>query len=362
MRIIHSLEGKAWSGGQQQALLLALGQRDAGHHIRLLCQKGSELEARSRAAGLEVVPVDYRSEANPLAIAHLNRVFRDFQPEVVNVHRAWAHTQWFLVALHQRFRGLIVTRRVLFRPDRNPLSLVKYRSPVIRGFIAVSRAVGDLLEAQGVPGSRIRVVHSATDCERFSPGVPQSLSGPWPLPEQAEVILLIGNFSPNKGHLLLVDAFERIAGAWPEAHLVMAGHGMEQGRLVDRVASSAARSRIRLLGFRTDAPALFARSRLSVNASFEEGFSGTVRESLVMGVPVVASDIPANREISALVPLRLFTSGSAESLATALLAERRAGTNEASRWNLREKAVARFSVPRMIRATIEAYQSLGIGA
>lgn len=229
MRIIHSLEGKAWSGGQQQALLLALGQREAGHQVLLLCQKGSELESRARAADLLIDPVDYRSEANPLSVAHLNKVFLQFQPDIVNVHRAWAHTQWLLVSLYHRFRGLVVTRRVLFRPDRNPLSLVKYRSPAIRGFIAVSKAVSERLQSQGVPGSRIRVVHSATDCQRFSPDVPSDLVGPWPVPENGDALLLIGNFSPNKGHLVLVEAFEKLSSTWPEAHLVMAGHGMEHG-------------------------------------------------------------------------------------------------------------------------------------
>ncbi len=360
MRIIHSLEGHSWSGGQQQALLLAQGQAGLGHDVRLLCQRGSELERRARAAGLAVAPHDYRGELHPVSIMQLCRAFREFCPDVVNVHRAWAHTQWALVSLIHRFRGLIVTRRVLFRPDFNPVSLVKYRTPAVRGYIAVSRAVANRLNETGVPDRRIRVVYSATDTERFSPAHPEPLDGPWPVPEGAPAALLVGNYSRNKGHDLLLDAFERMAPAWPELQLVIAGHGTDKGALPARREALSVRDRIHILGYRKDVPALFSRVRFSINASYEEGFSGTARESLAMGVPVVASAIPANREMNGIVPLRLFEPGNPESFACALLAMRTAEDPRAAALR-REATVRAFSAGAMVAATLHAYGELGIG-
>lgn len=361
MRILHSLEGHAWSGGQQQALLLAQGQAVFGHDVLLMCQSGSELERRARALRIDVRPHDYRGELNPVSIIRLAKALKEFRPDVVNVHRAWAHTQWALVSLVYRFRGLIVTRRVLFRPDFNPVSLVKYRTPAVRGYIAVSRAVAGRLKEIGVEERRMRVVYSATDTDRFRPDSQEPLNGTWPVPENAPAALLVGNYHRNKGHDLLVAAFSKAADSWPELHLVIAGNGTDTGPLREKCEKSRCRDRIHILGYRSDVPALMARSRFTLNASFEEGFSGTVRESLAMGVPVVASDIPANREMNELVPIRLFKAGDEADLARTLLLMKN-HDNPADRRLRREATVRSFSAGSMVGATLQAYRDLGIPA
>jgi glycosyltransferase involved in cell wall biosynthesis len=361
MRIIHSLEGKTWSGGQQQALFLAHAQHRLGHEVLLLCQTGSELAERAGAAGVPTAPHDYRAELHPLSIAGLLRAYDSFRPDVVNVHRAWAHTQWLIVSLLRRFEGLIVTRRVLFRPDPNPVSYAKYRTSVVRGYIAVSSAVAGRLRSVGVPARRIRVVHSATDTHRFAP---EQVAGPpadWPVPAACPAALLVANFHPNKGHFLVLDAMTGASAAWPDLHLVIAGTGTDGPELRARLAGHPARDRIHLLGFRADVPELLAGSRFSVNASYEEGFSGTARDSLAMGVPVVAADIPANRELHTIVPMRLFSGGSAPALAEAMAAERLRDETPETMTERRALVERAFSVAAMNDQTLACYRAFLAG-
>ncbi len=358
MRIIHALEGKAWSGGQQQALFLAQRQHQLGHKVVLMCQTGSVLFQKASDAGLDVRPNDYRKEIHPLSIFNLIKVYRQFRPDVVNVHRAWAHTQWLLVALLNRFRGLIVTRRVLFKPDFNPVSLAKYRSAAIRGYIAVSQAVADRLVETGVKREKIRVVYSATDTDRFSPETIHALNGDWPVPDGAKAALLVGNFHHNKGHQLLIDAFNKMARQWPELHLALAGHNTQAEELRRLAASQGFAERIHLLGFRDDVPALMSRSSFTINTSYQEGFSGTVRESLAMGIPVLASDILANLEMNSLIPIELFSCGDPDSLANGILKFRRNGLSSDQKNSLRRKALDKFSVATMVDQTLRAYQEL----
>ena len=84
MRIIHALEGQAWSGGQQQALFLAEQQHRLGHDVVLMCQKNSVLAEKATAVGLDVRANDYGKELHPRSIMNLLRVYRDFKPDVVN--------------------------------------------------------------------------------------------------------------------------------------------------------------------------------------------------------------------------------------------------------------------------------------
>ncbi|MBF0547829.1 MAG: glycosyltransferase [Candidatus Riflebacteria bacterium] len=356
MRIIQSLEGKSWSGGQQQALLLANGLKEKGHEVLLVCHLDGELEKRAGKIGIQVVPHKFRGEMNPISILKMNKIFQEFQPEIVNVHRAWAHTQWLIVSLFNRFKGLIVTRRVLFRPEKNPLSLAKYRSPVVKGFIAVSEAVSQRLQEQGVSGKKIKVVFSATDTERFDPSRCEGLTSELPFSEGTPFILFIGNYHPNKGHHVVVKAFDSIADKWPELRLVIAGNGCENEKFVREIDQSRNSQRINNLGFRTDIPALMKRAIAYTNASFEEGFSGTIRESLSMGLPVIASDIPANREIGKISPISFFKCGSIEDLGIRFLEMKNKRDVEFSK-TLREGAVKFFGKEMMINNTLDAYRS-----
>ena len=357
MRIIHSLEGKSWSGGQQQAFFLALEQKKMGHNVLLICQSGSVLEKKAIEAGINVSPNNYYKEINPFSILNLMKIYDSFKPDVVNVHRAWAHTQWVVVSLLKRFHGLIVTRRVLFRPDFNPVSLVKYRTPAVCGYISVSEAVKGRLNSIGVDSKRIAVVHSATDTKRFSPEASHELSGDWPIKNKNSCpVLLVGNYHKNKGHDLLVEAFDRAARNDAEIELVIAGNETDSEALKNIVKKTSCQERIHLLGFRPDIPSLMQRSQFTVSASYQEGLSGTVRESLSLGIPVLASDIPANLEINKLVPLTLFKSGNSENLATGILRMKNHKLSDLEKRELRSKTVKAFSVKSMVEKTIEAYE------
>lgn len=358
MRIIQSLEGKSWSGGQQQTLHLTKGLQAQGHDVLLVCHADGDLEQRALEQGLNVIGHPFRREFDISEICRLYRIFREFQPDLVNVHRAWAHTQWLMVSLLTRFRGLIVTRRVLFEPDRNPVSLVKYRSAVVRGYIAVSRSVAQRLQNIGIAARRIRVVHSATDSSVFVPQ--RSLLPPesWPVPPGAPVAVLVGNYSRNKGHDLLLEAFDQMWQAWPQLHLVLIGHNTDHHNLVQSPVFRKAANRIHVLGFRRDVAQILPWCRFLVNASTEEGFPGSTREGLCCGLPVVAADIPAHREIHVLTPLHLFVSGSAADLARAMLSLQFQQPDNRQKVEQVQAMERWFSTSALIDHTLSAYRSI----
>jgi glycosyltransferase involved in cell wall biosynthesis len=107
-----------------------------------------------------------------------------------------------------------------------------------------------------------------------------------------------GGLEPHKNPALPVFALARTR---PPLRLVMAGPWSR--RRAERLARLATRlgvaDRVDLLGF-VDAArlaALRAGARALLVPSFKEGFGLPVLEGLAAGVPVVASDTPALREV-----------------------------------------------------------------
>jgi glycosyltransferase involved in cell wall biosynthesis len=117
------------------------------------------------------------------------------------------------------------------------------------------------------------------------------------LSEADEVVVNVGRQEFQKGQRHLVEAVGRL----PErSHLVLlqAGRtGRVSAELRDLAERSAAAKRIRFLGERDDVPEVLAAADVFAFPSLYEGQSGAVIEAMALGLPIVAADIPALRDM-----------------------------------------------------------------
>jgi glycosyltransferase involved in cell wall biosynthesis len=99
-------------------------------------------------------------------------------------------------------------------------------------------------------------------------------------------------------HLLLVEVRAAMLSTDLTAQLVLVGPTKQSSRaargLIDELAIGAAGT---CLGVHTDVPDLFGPTHTFTFSSLYEGLGGAVVESLGVKVPIVASDVPAAREV-----------------------------------------------------------------
>lgn len=167
------------------------------------------------------------------------------------------------------------------------------------GIIANSAATRDSLLALLGPGGNpppIAVAHLGTETV---PG-PAELD---PASAGKPYFVCVATIEPRKNHLLLLNVWKRLVekhgGAAPTLHLV-GKRGWENEQVVDMLERCVA-----LQGRVVEHPRMSDRDmgRLLHGAqalllpSFAEGFGMPVSEALAAGVPVIASDIPALREV-----------------------------------------------------------------
>jgi len=155
-----------------------------------------------------------------------------------------------------------------------------------------ARRLGELLDVVG----DVTVAELGIDHGRFTPqaSVQEDLSlldsvgvdGNRPL------VVCVGTLEPRKGLTTLLDAFEALALRHQSVELVMAGQrGWNLGEFDARLARSAARDRIHVLGYVDDAvvPALYRRAKVVAYPSIDEGFGLPVVEALACGAVVVTT-------------------------------------------------------------------------
>lgn len=201
-----------------------------------------------------------------------------------------------------------------FPPDRLETIWKMLAGALPDATIANSNAVADAWRVRRFPAPRVAI--NGVDTTRFQPA-PRTwwIHDHLHLPHDVRLIGMPAVFARWKGHLLVVEAFERIAAEVPEAHLVLVGGPIydtaaERGygeELVKRVRRSslpgplAARplhDRIHFLKFQPEPWRLYPEFELVVHFSTRpEPFGRVIVEAMASGVPVIAADAGGPCEI-----------------------------------------------------------------
>ena len=119
-----------------------------------------------------------------------------------------------------------------------------------------------------------------------------------PLPD-APVFLSVGRFSPEKGHLILLDAFAALHAHHPDARLVLAGDGPMRAEVEARIATLGLSDVVRITGWVTSDQVReeLRGARALVHPSFTEGLPVVIMEAMAERRPVVSTYIAGIPEL-----------------------------------------------------------------
>lgn len=151
-----------------------------------------------------------------------------------------------------------------------------------------------LVEDFGVPRERIHVC---------SLGAPQWRTlGHRPNLRPDGCVLFIGTLEPRKNVGVLLDAYERLLQRLPSApELILAGGSTPEAEpWLDRIRRSPLAGHVRHVGYvpQEDRESWYARAKVLVLPSLDEGFGLPVLEAMSAGIPVVASNRGALPEVT----------------------------------------------------------------
>lgn len=105
-------------------------------------------------------------------------------------------------------------------------------------------------------------------------------------PEGAPLLLGMGRLHPSKAHDISLRALAQI----PDAYLWIAGEGEEATKLKALSAELGVANRVRFLGWRNDAPALYRTADIVIFPSRFEPLGNVVIQAWAHGAPVIAAN------------------------------------------------------------------------
>jgi glycosyltransferase involved in cell wall biosynthesis len=284
--------------------------RARGHEVVGACAEGPLLDD-VRAQGFRVIPIPFVRRLSPFAHVRafwsLVAILRAERPDIVHAHMP---ISGFLARLAARVAGVpkvaYTCHGFLFNHTSAALparclsfAMEWIAARVTDVFLTVS-------EAEAADAKRL---HIARHAEPVRNGRDPAVFRPDPIargrirselgvPPDRPVIIAVSRLVWHKGYPELAAAMRLV----PEAELWVVGERLDSDRGPDMATllrSAGLGDRLRMLGYRSDIPALLAAADIFTLPSRFEGLPMSVIEAMLCGLPVVATNIrgPAEQVI-----------------------------------------------------------------
>ena len=278
---------------------LANHLRKRGHDV-FVASGGGELKSELSSGVVHIdVPLDTKSVLSPkiwITVLRLRRLIKKERMDIIHAQTRVAH---FTAHILSGMTGApyIVTWHGFYRPHffRKLLPCWGDRT------IAISEAVAqNLREAFGRDDTKIRVVLNGIDRDKFRPDDYETricgIRAKYGL-KDAPIVGIVSRLAPEKGHMILLEAFGKLLDDLPDAQLIIIGDGRTRGELEKKAGRLGIEKSVFFFGRILNVAEFLAIMDVFVRPSTIEGFGLGVVEAMMMRRPVVASDLSEFRQI-----------------------------------------------------------------
>jgi glycosyltransferase involved in cell wall biosynthesis len=288
-------------GAETQVTLLASGLARRDWCVRVVSMRPPEAYVEElAAAGVEVVSLGMRRRVpDPRGVLRLARYLRAWRPDIVHGHMVHAN-------LLTRVTRPLAPVPVLVSTAHNVIEGPRWREVAYRLTDALSdlttnvsaAAVDRYVQIHAAPEHKIRCVPNGIDLSRFRRDevARRRLRDELGIADRS-VLLAAGRLESAKDYPTMLRALSLVAREHPNILLLIAGTGTLEPEVRQLVAELDLGPHVRLLGARTDVPALMSAADLYVLSSAWEGLPLVLIEAAAVELPIVATDVGGNREV-----------------------------------------------------------------
>jgi len=294
--IAHLQTNTEWGGGENQVLQLLVALRKRQVAALLWANPDGVLYQRAAEQGIPVhsLPAGVDGWCCRGCVAALCASLKAADVSLVHVHDS-AGLDLGIRVRRRMGIPLVYNRRIASPIRAGWFSQRKYSPRNIDAVIAISETVKQVMAAScGYPAERIHIAPTGVDVAVLEAVQPDA---DWRRQQGGRWIAGgLGRLAPKKNWAFLVRTAAACRESLPDLRWVVAGEGPDRERLERLARELGVDDIVRFIGFRADGPRILRSLDLLFFPSLREGASVTIREAMVMGVPVAAMNADGSME------------------------------------------------------------------
>ena len=297
MTVCQLLHGLGVGGAEVLAARLARQLGGAYRFLFVCLDELGSLGEQLRADGFSVGVLGRRPGVDWRCAYRLGALLRRERVDLLHAHQ---YTPFFYATaarLTGRRPPVLMTEHGRTFPDYpRPRRMAANRLLLRRRdrIVGVGRAVRQaLIDNEGFPPARVRVIYNGIDLSPFNNGAPdrEAVRREIGLDAGDLMIIQVARLDPLKDHATAIRAVERVVARRPEARLVLVGEGPETASIRDLTRQSGLGPNVRFLGLRADVARLLSAADIGLLTSVSEGIPLAVIEVMAAGKPIVSTDV-----------------------------------------------------------------------
>lgn len=297
MNVIQLVSNRVWGGGERYALDLTERLLADGADVRIVSRGIEVVDTPFQNLGVEIkhAPFNgYFDFKTPAVIADLINSYPDGEPIVIHAHdfkNAFLAIRAKNKIKSKRKVRIVVTRHLIKRAKNDLINNYIYKN--IDALVFISNAVRDEFFSSNPKidkGKTVLIYNSI-----LNPPKPEALDKK---DSDSVNILFMGRLSPEKGVEMLLESLSKLTVKNWKLYIGGTGDAEYVNHLKEYAKKEGVDSQIVWLGYVSDIWGIIRNADIGVMPSvWREPFGLTLLEFISQGVPVVATDSGAQREI-----------------------------------------------------------------
>lgn len=275
------------------------GLAGQGFDITVMCPRDAPYRQQFADAGLHTIDLLIKSNIDRHAIKAIRDELQRRHYDIIHTFSNRTVTNALLASRGMAIR-LVAYRGIVGNVSfLDPMSWLRYLHPRIDRIVCVADAIRDYFLQMRFFGLRVDpkkpvTIYKGHDVAWYNRD-PADLSE-LDIPAGAFVVGCVANDRPRKGLPVLIAALDRLPPDM-NIYLLLVGR-MESKRLHQQIAASPLRDRIRLAGYRDDAPELMAACDCIVLPALRrEGLPKVIIEAMAYGTAPIVTDSGGSPEL-----------------------------------------------------------------